>query len=75
MQSLSDSDDQGVEPYIFQRSKCNGMQIDEIPLFDAGSVQFSKRIDGDHGQSYDGLVVTGENIAGIGGSIRLEYHQ
>ena len=49
MQSLSDSDDQGIEPYVFQRSKCNGMQIEEIPLFNAGSVQIDEGIGGHHG--------------------------
>ena len=34
------------------------VQIEEIPRFGAGFVQFGNRIDGDHSQSYDGLVVT-----------------
>ena len=31
---------------------------EEIPRFDAGSVQLDNGIHEDHGQSYDGLVVT-----------------
>ena len=34
-----------------------------------------KEIDRDHGQNYDGLVVIGEIIAGIGGSIRFDDNQ
>ena len=34
------------------------VQIEKIPMFSVSSVQFGKGIDGDHGQSYDELIVT-----------------
>jgi len=34
------------------------VKIDKILMFSAASVQFGKVIDGDYGQSYNGLVVT-----------------